>query len=399
MTSALPGNGRPEDGPVMTCDAAVIELRRAYAEGSWGPGISLSDRTVGYVGADVPAEAIAAAGLIPVRLLPPAAPAGQDYLEEIIEPWLRAILGQLLIDGPVPLRYLIVANEGDGSRRLYQYVRELQLRGRLPQTLRTHFVDVVRRDGSAATAYNRVQLQRLFDTLGDWSGALVTDEALAATIEQAESRRHVLHRVCSRRRGSAPLLKGGDALAAIGAVSALTAGRHEQLISHLDADGGGQEPQAPAKDIRVYVTGSPLDRPELYDAISAAGGQVVGEDHDWGEQSIAYPLDRARPPREALIERWLRRPADSGITRSVHDRARHCINGAQRTSAEAVVCAIIAGDPSPAWDVPTQLAACATASLPALVLTALPYRGPLPESVTEQLADFLAKLASPSVTS
>ena len=395
MTPALPGDGGPQDGPVMTCEAAVAELRRAYAEGSWGTGIRFSDATVGYVGADVPAETIAAAGLVPVRLLPPAAPAGQDYLEEIIEPWLRAILGQLLADGPDRLRYLIVANEGDGSRRLYHYVRELQLRGQLPKSLRSHFVDVVRRDGSAPAAYNRVQLQRLLDTLGDWSGAPVTEDKLAVAIERAESRRRMLHRVCSRRRGPAPLLKGGDALAAIGAGSALTAERHEQLISHLDVGDGGQ---APATDVRVYVTGSPLDRPELYDAISAAGGQVVGEDHDWGEQSIAYPLVQAQPPREALIDRWLQRPADSGITRSVHGRARQCISGVQRASAEAVVCAIIAGDPSPAWDVPTQLAACATASLPALVLPGLPYRGPLPHTVTEQIADFLAKVTSPSVT-
>ena len=90
------------------------------------------ERVVAYVGNDVPAALILAAGALPVRLRAntSAATASADrFVESSFAPELRAIAQQWMQGALGHLHAVIFARSDDSGQRLYYYLCEMQRRG------------------------------------------------------------------------------------------------------------------------------------------------------------------------------------------------------------------------------------------------------------------------------
>jgi benzoyl-CoA reductase/2-hydroxyglutaryl-CoA dehydratase subunit BcrC/BadD/HgdB len=124
---------------------------------------------------------------------------------------------------------------------------------------------------------------------------------------------------------------------------------------------------------RVFLGGSAHETDTLYRMIEEAGGQVVGENHNWG-QRIFEPGARATItfPQTASI----------GATLS---RAEAC-------GAQAAIWFVHADDAWQIWEAPDERAALAKAGMPCLTLNEQPYQ--IDEAaIASRIATFIESLA------
>jgi benzoyl-CoA reductase/2-hydroxyglutaryl-CoA dehydratase subunit BcrC/BadD/HgdB len=317
----------------------------------------------GYVGADVPRELVAAAGLHPLRLRGDAPPSARA--DEILGPGVdaptRSILAGLL-EGRATLDLLLLSHDSDSLVRLFTSLRVLP--EPLPELL---FLDLLHLQSETTARYDLDRLRELRTTLGR-RGEPATDERLHEAIREANRTRRLLARVAELRRAVPPLLAGSDALAVIGAAAVLPAAEANRLLEALLAE--SSEP-LPLPVRRVYVTGSAHHSPGLYRLLEQGSMHVVGEDHDRGEAVAQGLVDQDGDPLEALA-----RHHHSGSAlarrRSTGARAGHVAREAAAAEADLVLAWIRSGDDALAWGVPALRSALGAAEIPLVVLQRRP---------------------------
>ncbi|MGB3441916.1 MAG: 2-hydroxyacyl-CoA dehydratase family protein [Actinophytocola sp.] len=324
-----------------------------------------TDRLViGCVGQDVPVELVVAAGAVPVRLAgKPGADvtAGETYLGAGVDRCTRSVLTRLLAGEYGRLDRLLVSRDCEASLRLFYAVRELR---RVEPELglpETYLVDVLHLPHWTTTRYNRVRFGELVTVLERWTGARLTEEAVAAAIGEYDEHRRLLRAVSALRRGAR--LTGVQALAAFGA--ALPVAEHNELLRALPASGLGVY-----SGRRVFLTGSSHDNPDVYRALEEAGFVVVGEDHDWGDLLAMRPV--AAPTLDALVERY-QYNGPTAARASIDDRAANTARAAVECGAELVVSYVRGNDDAPPWDFPAQAAALRAHGIPAVLVDRQEY--------------------------
>ena len=350
--------------------SALETLRGPYADRTARAAEWRRDggKVVGYVGADVPRELIAAAGLLPLRLHGggPGSGLADEILGPGVDPPARLVLAGLLDPGRLPIDFLLLCHDSDSTVRLYTSLRALGDREGLPET---HFLDLLHLPAETTAGYNLDRLAELLATLEAWAGRPVTtDELLTAIAETNESRR-LIGRLLAFRRAAPPLIGGADALAAIGAGTGLPAGEFNHLLSALLDELPDGDPR-PGR--RLYLTGSGHASNEVYQAIEERGWVVIGEDHDWGEALADGLVDENIDPLAALSQRYHTGSA-LGRRHGSNERAAFTAQEAEAGGAELVLAWIRAGDDAHAWDVPEQRRRLAERGLTLAVLDRRPY--------------------------
>ncbi len=325
---------------------------------------------VGYLGPDVPCELVAASGFLPLRLRGSRRPSAvADAILGRVEITARRVLTELL-ESP-PCDFVLLAHSSDAAVRLYTSLRRLD-GGRLPEV---DFLDLLHLPTATSAAYDLDRLRELRDLLGRWSGTPASAESLAAAVVAANRSRRLLARVRELRRSSPPVLTGAQALAVIGAGTALPADRYNALIEDLLAEAAEVLPE-PGR--RVYLTGSSHAFPELYLALESEGAQVVGEDHDWGEALADGLVDETGDPLAALAARY---HAGSPLARrGTNERAVHAAAEAAAAGADVVVAWLREGDDALAWGLPAVRREVETRGLRFEVVE---HRGPGTEGAAE----------------
>jgi benzoyl-CoA reductase/2-hydroxyglutaryl-CoA dehydratase subunit BcrC/BadD/HgdB len=326
---------------------------------------------VGCVGSDVPLEMVIAAGLRPVRLwADPAAPTplADAYLGHA-EPEARALLDALAGGAFGPLRGLLIGHNTEGLVRLHYALQALKRQSpdAAPGAPEPYLHDLLHMPRRSTQAYNGTRTLELADQLAAWSGRPFDAAALRAATAVCNRTRRLLHTLRALREVGR--LSGLQALKAFGAGATLSPKAHQDLLAALVEDA---DTLPIYKGRRLFLTGSGHDNPQVYRLIEAAGGLIVGEDHDWGDLLGEDLVDEtADDPVDALVERYQYR-APSGSKFPVAERAAYTARRAREAGAEAVVAFIRKGDPGPRWDVPAQREALG--AVPLLLLEAQPYR-------------------------
>jgi benzoyl-CoA reductase/2-hydroxyglutaryl-CoA dehydratase subunit BcrC/BadD/HgdB len=323
-------------------------------------------RVVDYVGVDVPRELIEAAGFLPRRLRATASPSrlAEQILGPGVDPAARRVLAGLLDPTREHGELLVLCHDTDSTVRLYTSLRALVREGQGPALPELYFLDLLHLPTETTAHYNLQRVRDLLAALEHRAGREVAvDDLLRAVAETNESRRLLLE-MQALRRASPSLLGGADALAIIGAWSALPSGSFNGLLRNVLDDPAGLEPRS---GTRVYLTGSGHHSPELYRAIEERGANVVGEDHDWGGALADGLVDEAAPPLEALTARYHLGSA-LGRRHSADERAAFAAAQAEAARADVVVAWIRAGDDALAWDVPAQRRSLAARGIPLVVL-------------------------------
>ena len=304
---------------------------------------------VGYVGADVPRELVAAAGL--AARCGSAGPGARRPLAEAIlgprvDPPVRRILAGLL-EGRPPLDFLLLSHDSDSTVRLFTSLRVLARDDAAARAL-------VRRPAPSADRDDRRLRPRPARASSSpcssaGPGGRSTDESLRAAIARGQPHARLLG--AARRaaaRGSAAPVAARDALAVIGAGDGASRGRVQRPARAASRRG----PHAAAGPRGAsYLTGSAprLARPLPRDRGRRLGRRRRGSRLGRGARRRARRRDRrsARRDRRALSLR-LRARAPPRRRRARRARRRE----AEAAGADVVLSWIRTGDDALAWGLP-----------------------------------------------
>ena len=303
---------------------------------------------VAYVGSDVPRELVAAAGFLPLRIAgePCESLVDEHILGTGVDPVARTQLCSILRLGGTLFDRLIVSHDGEGSLRLFHALRELRRWEPERPLPELHFFDFLHQARASTRRYDLQRLEELVAVLERWSGRRIGERELGRALAEEDEKHRLLRQLQALRTQVPVQVSGVEALAIVGASTALPASEFNALL-----EGALQElgQRAPIVGTRVFVTGSDWDHCSVYAAIEAQGCVVVGEDHDWGDRAIrSAPIAIASgEPLLALAESYLRAPPAGRGSSSVV-RAQYTVQGALRAHAERVLCVLRAGDDAPA---------------------------------------------------
>lgn len=375
--------------------ARLVEAYGALRRGVPGALSGAESDAVGIVGGDVPEEPLRAAGLHPFRLVgAPGAPTpiADRFVERAVDPVARSIFERLL-DGTYGwLTRLVLCHDSDATVRLYHYLRELRRIEPQRELPELAFVDVLHQPARTSAAYTRQRLEGFVETVERWSGTQVDETSLRSATIAVNQRRSLLTEVAELRARSPWKLSGADALAVIGAATAMPQATYEELVRDLLDDLSRTAPPDPDPDpVRLFVTGSAHDAPGWYAAIEATPAVIVGEDHAFGNAAATGHVDEHGDPLTALTAFYQHRAAGSARS-SIARRAAGTVAGATAAQADGVVCLLRKEDPAPHWDVAAQRDGLAEVGLPCHVIEVGGYLDSLAPEQQVELAGFVTGL-------
>jgi benzoyl-CoA reductase/2-hydroxyglutaryl-CoA dehydratase subunit BcrC/BadD/HgdB len=313
--------------------------------------------TVGTVGRDVPLEVLDAAGARVVRLRgEPDVPleAADRYLGVGLDPAIRSLLAVQLERGFAGLDAIVVGSDTDASQRLFYLLRELRRVEPGAGVPPVHLVDVLHRPRASSLRYSVRMVRAFAEIVEQWSGVVVTDDALRAAAEGRDAVRR-------EARMLLPLRRSGR-LTGVEFHELLIAGDTQAPSAHLaqlERAAATASERAPIeRTIPVLLTGSGHDDARVVRAIEAAGALVVADDHPEGELAIGplvaeqYPPVRS-DPLEAIAARW-HRNGPTPHRASIGDRAQHTAALARESGAQLIVAYVRERDDAPLWDAAEQ---------------------------------------------
>jgi hypothetical protein len=326
---------------------------------------------VGYVGADMPVEALLASGRSFAHL--PWAVAGDtpwadQGLESSLPHWSRSILEQWHSGEFDGLREVVFSRGDDASQRLFYYIRELQRRGQLrgPEP-RIFDLALVPRESSLEHSARAVAL--LVRELGG------DPSSLAEGIDRSNAVRDRLDALQRARSAHGPWFERLTRAALWNAP-----GEWLNRISPPVA-GAADRP-------RLLLAGSVPPDGRLHEAVEAGGASVVAETH-------GHRLDRfgdaiapgSEDPARAIARHIMRRSVGP---RAHLDHAQWIVQQARGCRATAVVLWLTREDEGLAWQLPAQRAALQAAGIACLALPAAHWQADA--GVREQVRVFCGDL-------
>lgn len=352
-------------------------------------------RVVGYFCDAVPRELIRAAGLFPYRVAGDGRN-GRDQSRVLVDPYMQQPVPtsgfvwssiEQLLDGRLGfLDYLIVPNGRKSIYAVFRYletIRRLELPVQVPDL---YYLDKSFTSSAQSAAFDRGCLIRLRGQLERWSGCPVTPQRLSEVVAQANEQRILLARLARARCDAEARVSGTEALAVIGASQFMDYGEHVSALRAFLAGLDQRPPRTPAR--RVFVGGSPVDRPRLYELIEEAGGSVVAEDHCWGNRIADGMVAEDGDPIEALSDRY-GRASFCSLRVPLAQTVRTCVNRATQARPDAGIFWVQSGDPARGWEAPDEISELRHRGVPCLLLSGQDYELADPGPVRAAIAEFL----------
>lgn len=266
---------------------AYAALRNVYCNREHTlQALKLSGKKVIWVfGATVPEEIIYAAGMIPVRgwgCDPPWKEADK-YLEASFGPVWRASFDSVMngerrdiMDGAA------YASSAAMLEKLYSYEKRISAREpekNIPPVALIPY-DTFHEE-EVMYPRNCRETRRFARTMEEWSGRPITDKSLLKAVRIYNAYRQALRAVIAFRSAPECRLTGCEALTIIGATLMMD----KEIATKLLRDLAKDIADWPVVDaVPVFYTGSQQENHLVYGLIESLGGNVVGEDHDWGDR-------------------------------------------------------------------------------------------------------------------
>jgi benzoyl-CoA reductase/2-hydroxyglutaryl-CoA dehydratase subunit BcrC/BadD/HgdB len=275
--------------------SAIATLTRVYLERALPVG---GLPLVGVTSNTVPWELIRAAGFQPYLLSPNSAKTtlADRYMEDVFSERMKSIFNVLISPESACLKAVIIPRTSEQEHKLYLYLREVLRQGskRAPEPILYNLLHARSAEaeayGMARTIDLKVQLERL-------SGRRMEDSALLASIAEGNGARAAIRKLLELREGPSPRLRGGEALALIGAWYFMDRGQYSQLAQQaLDEITSRPAMNGP----RILIQGSAV----IGAAVEAHGGIVVAEDDWWGSRAAGRDIDASIDPTQAIFEKY-----------------------------------------------------------------------------------------------
>jgi len=375
---------------------ALQRLERAY-RGEERPDVLWKQNggvVVGWWGEDVPEELLVAAGCLPVRIRGmrdsggSGFPMADKYLERGFDVLVRARFERLAGGECANLDRVVLSNSSDAIVRVFYYLRAIRTMEPDVRVPEPYFYDFMHSRSRMAALYNRERLRELKRAVESWTGRGVTFDDLSRAVAVCNENRRLLKKLAEWRTADPPRIGGATALCVIGAAAAMPKEEHSRLLRVVLEEAPSFPPLS---GVRVFVTGSAHDDPDVYELIESCGAVVVGEDHETGNRYFGGLVAEDADPVDAIVDRYhLRSPESARAT--VSERVAALAGQVRRCRAQAVIAYIHAADDAPSWDAPEQAKALASAGVPMLVLDRRPSGLPDKDELRGRIAEFLGSV-------
>jgi hypothetical protein len=306
---------------------------------------SAAPRAVGYVGADVPADVLAAPVIFATHLPwnhEQKTPFADRWLEDSFPGWSRSML-QDWADGRFDFMTHVVFSRGDdASQRLYYYVSELQRRGAMSGPAPVIF-DIARIRRRASKAWTVAAVKRLASDLG------ISAQDLSDGIRITNRWREAMRNLDQHRRSPGHFYERVARATMFAPYEA------------LDLDTPPERVQCRGNALLV---GSVPPDDSLHLAVESAGWNVIGEVNDRSLIRFGPPVDDDDPVECIGRHAW---QMETG-PRSFHDRCARVVTEVEQRDVNAVIFWLHEQDEAIAWDVVKARRALDALGKPTLVM-------------------------------
>jgi benzoyl-CoA reductase/2-hydroxyglutaryl-CoA dehydratase subunit BcrC/BadD/HgdB len=258
---------------------------------------------IGFTCAYTPLPLIGAAGYVPYRILPMGnAPdmAGQ-LLHDNLCPHVKRVLDRAMDNDLPELAGVVLLNSCDAMRRLADAWPKVRPKDRVI------LIDLPITSDEPAVSYFGRELSRLADTLFQWSGRPVPQEAMAASIERYN---HValLFEALRERLRNGGMSKGAARLQSLYNMAVTqpvdeTYRILQGVVEELNAPANGDQ------GIPIFLFGNVLPDPEAFGLFESCGARIVDEDLCTGSRVFSpIKMEKSEETLSQLARGILRRP-------------------------------------------------------------------------------------------
>jgi bzd-type benzoyl-CoA reductase N subunit len=257
-------------------------------------------KIVGWMCLYVPEEILAAAGILPVRIIGGAerTPQADAYLYTNACSFVRSCLEEAL-DKKYPfLDGFVVANTCDHIRRLYDVWQQYL---KLPLT---HIISLPHKVDDSTLEFYTEQLRHFKEKVEDFCGQTISDKALNEAIEVYNQTRQLLHQLYRLRAPDDPPITGAQTLEILRAAMIMPKEEFNNLLADFLKGVSSQKPYTDHQ-VRLMVLGSELDDPEYLRIIEESGAMIVADDLCLGSRYFWTLVDPESDPIRALARRYL----------------------------------------------------------------------------------------------
>ncbi|MBI1621229.1 2-hydroxyacyl-CoA dehydratase family protein [Aquamicrobium zhengzhouense] len=367
----------------MSLESAMQRLDAAWEnpEGTARKMHADGCKVVGFLGATVPVELIAASGAYPFRLKGSAP--GVDYgatdlsdtlMEPVRETYLRQLFDRMLKGDLEWIDLLVIPRTSEGLLQLYyliDYARSLDIGQRMP---RVYLLDLLQTQHDYSIRYNRKVLSDFAERLGEITGTLPDEAAITLEIAATNETRRAFRDLCTSGK-----------LTGIQRLKLSAFGQHEPRAEFKALIGEFQKAEPKAVSKAIALSGSTQENAAVYDAFAAHGVDIAIEDHDWGAAIYEHDASLEDDPIAALEARY--RVHGLSLRQFVRRQPELGVDG-KPTQISAVAFFFEENDDTLGWEYPDEKTRLERVNLKSIVL-----RGPVgSEACQKAISDFAAQL-------
>lgn len=295
----------------------------------------------------VPVEIVRAAGVRPVmaRGASGPTPAADVYLEPGLFPnRLRHLVEDALAGRLSDAARIIIPRTSDADYKCFLYLREFVRKGVATALAPIILFDLLQSRGADVRSHDVARTHALLDELASDSGRMPSADDLRREITRANAARAAARRLVALRRG-APRVTGTDVFPLLAAFWETDPDRYMEMASDAASRIAVRPPLAGP---RVLLTGAPVDRQTLHQAIESHGAVVVAEAGPWGSGAAGDDVRIDDDPVAALADKYR---ADSIGARTPVDVLRRWTES-RLDDVDAVVVSLPPDDAVFGWDYP-----------------------------------------------
>ncbi|MHB1418748.1 MAG: 2-hydroxyacyl-CoA dehydratase subunit D, partial [Bacillota bacterium] len=294
----------------------------------------------GYMCNNVPEEILAAAGVLPVKLLgaPINIAEANQYHSTFMCHYGRSILELALNGDYEALGGLVYAFGCDGGCNISQVLMET-----VPVSY-YRFIYLPHNDqGDAALKFYLHELEAVYHSLEDYLGLRFGEQELRKEIKIFNKNRDLLRQIYELRGGNpVPALTGVEVAEILEYNVSVPREEGNELLTEIIGESSSRQLNEYSSRPRLLVAGTILPDTELYQMVEDAGGIVVGDSLCQGSRYFWDPVNEQLPPLEALAVRMLSRiPCSCVSWEKVAERQiDHLVFQAERYRAHGVIFAV-----------------------------------------------------------
>ena len=259
---------------------------------------------IGYLCSFTPVEIIAAADLVPYRIMgnvkQPIAHA-DAYLETIACPFTRSCFDIALGGGYDFLDGFIMPHACDNIVKLYD------LWGYNIKHAYAHFVNVPHTLSPASFEFFRAELETFKTSLERFSGRRITTEGLSRSIQLYNEQRALVRGLYQLRKQDPPLLSGTEMTKVIVAVMSTPVTEANELLRGVIKEVEGREDGCQKKPARLMICGTGNDDITFIEMVEESGANVVIDDLCFGTRPYWCEVEVSHNPLASIARSYLER--------------------------------------------------------------------------------------------